>query len=75
MAKLTYMTGSLKLKLNQGLDHMTGEDKIITKSFSNVKESASADDMIAVATAISGLQKHDHFETQVAKNYLIDTME
>ena len=71
MANLTYMTGSLKLKLNQGLDHMTGEDKIITKSFSNVKESASADDMEAVALAIGGLQKDDHYETQVARSYTI----
>ena len=71
MAKLTYLTGSLKLKINKGLD----EEMIVTKSFSNVKESATADDMIAVATAIGGLQSHDHFETQVAKNYLIDTME
>ena len=62
---------SLKLKINKGLD----EEMIVTKSFSNVKESASADDMEAVATAIGGLQTHDHFETQVAKNYLIDTME
>lgn len=71
MAKLTYLTGSLKLKINKGLD----EEMIVTKSFSNVKESASADDMEAVATAIGGLQTHDHYETQVAKNYLIDTME
>ena len=71
MAKLTYNTGSLKLKINKGLD----EEMIVTKSFSNVKESASADDMEAVATAIGGLQTHDHYETQVAKNYLIDTME
>lgn len=71
MAKLTYNTGSLKLKINKGLD----EEIIVTKSFSNVKESASADDMAAVATAIGGLQKHDHFETQVARSYIIDTME
>ena len=71
MATLMYNTGSLKLKINKGLD----EDIIVTKSFSNVKESASADDMEAVATAIGGLQTHDHYETQVAKNYLIDTME
>ena len=74
MANLMYNTGSLKLKINKGLD-LSGKDIIVTKSFSNVKESASADDMAAVATAIGGLQKHDHFETQVAKNYLIDTME
>ena len=67
MAKLTYLTGSLKLKINKGLD----EEMIVTKSFSNVKESASADDMEAVATAIGGLQTHDHYETQVAKNYTI----
>ena len=71
MANLTYITGSLKLKLNKGLDHNTGKDLIATKSFSNVKESASADDMEAVALAIGGLQKHDHYETQVAKNYTI----
>ena len=74
MAKLTYLTGSLKLKINKGLD-LEGKEMIVTKSFSNVKESASVDDMEAVATAIGGLQTHDHFETQVAKNYLIDTME
>ena len=74
MATLMYNTGSLKLKINKGLD-LSGKDIIVTKSFSNVKESASADDMIAVATAIGGLQQHDHYETQVAKNYLIDTME
>ena len=70
MANLTYMTGSLKLKINQGLD-LDGKDIIVTKSFSNVKESATADDMEAVALAIGGLQKHDHYETQVAKNYTI----
>ena len=70
MANLTYMTGSLKLKINQGLD-LDGKDIIVTKSFSNVKESATADDMEAVALAIGGLQKHDHYETQVAKNYII----
>lgn len=74
MAKLTYLTGSLKLKLSKGLD-INDKEMIVTKSFSNVKESASVDDMEAVATAIGGLQTHDHYETQVAKNYLIDTME
>ena len=67
MAKLTYITGSLKLKINKGLD----EEIIVTKSFSNVKESATADDMAEVATAIGGLQTHDHYETQVAKSYII----
>ena len=67
MAKLTYLTGSLKLKINKGLD----EDIIVTKSFSNVKESASADDMEAVALAIGGLQKDDHYETQVTRSYTI----
>ena len=67
MANLTYVTGSLKLKINKGLD----EDIIVTKSFSNVKESASADDMEAVALAIGGLQKDDHYETQVTRSYTI----
>ena len=67
MANLTYITGSLKLKINKGLD----EEIIVTKSFSNVKESASADDMEAVALAIGGLQKDDHYETQVTRSYTI----
>ena len=67
MATLMYNTGSLKLKINKGLD----EDIIVTKSFSNVKESASADDMEAVALAIGGLQKDDHYETQVTRSYTI----
>lgn len=70
MATLMYNTGSLKLKINKGLD-LNGKDIIVTKSFSNVKESASADDMEAVALAIGGLQKDDHYETQVARNYTI----
>lgn len=70
MATLMYNTGSLKLKINKGLD-LNDKEIIVTKSFSNVKESASADDMEAVATAIGGLQKDDHYETQVAKNYTI----
>lgn len=71
MAKLTYLTGSLKLKLSKGLD-INDKEMIVTKSFSNVKESATADDMEAVANAIGGLQKHDHFETQVARSYTIE---
>lgn len=67
MATLMYNTGSLKLKINQGLD----DEIIVTKSFSNVKESATADDMEAVALAIGGLQKHDHYETQVTRSYTI----
>ena len=70
MATLMYNTGSLKLKINKGLD-LNGKDIIVTKSFSNVKESASADDMEAVALAIGGLQKDDHYETQVTRSYTI----
>ena len=70
MANLTYMTGSLKLKINKGLD-INDNEIIVTKSFSNVRESASAEDMEAVALAIGGLQKDDHYETQVTKSYVI----
>ena len=70
MANLTYMTGSLKLKINKGLD-INDKDIIVTKSFSNVRESASAEDMEAVATAIGSLQKDDHYETQIARSYII----
>ena len=70
MANLTYITGSLKLKINKGLD-INDNEIIVTKSFSNVRESASAEDMEAVALAIGGLQKDDHYETQVTKSYVI----
>lgn len=70
MANLTYMTGSLKLKINKGLD-INDKEIIVTKSFSNVRESASAEDMEAVATAIGSLQKDDHYETQVTRSYVI----
>ena len=70
MATLMYNTGSLKLKINKGLD-LNGKDIIVTKSFSNVRESASAEDMEAVATAIGSLQKDDHYETQVTRSYTI----
>ena len=71
MANFVEMGASLKLKLNKGLD-LNGKDMIATKSFSNLKESASADDVLAVAEALAGLQKHDHYETRVSRDYVIE---
>ncbi|MDU2197742.1 MAG: DUF1659 domain-containing protein [Peptostreptococcaceae bacterium] len=45
---------SLKLQFNRGLG-TNGKVIIKSKTFSNLKEDASADDVLAVATAISNL--------------------
>ena len=45
---------SLKLQFNSGLG-TNGKVIIKSKTFSNLKEDASADDVLAVATAISNL--------------------
>ena len=52
---------SLKLQFNKGLDS-NGKDVIGSKTFSNLKESSSADDILAVANAIGELQKHDLYD-------------
>lgn len=53
---------SLKLQFNRGLG-TNGKAIIKSKTFSNLKEDASSDDVLAVATAISNLQKHDLYDT------------
>lgn len=71
MANFVEMGASLKLKLNRGLD-LNGKEMVGTKTFSNLKESASADDVLAVAEALSGLQQHDHYETRVTREFIIE---
>ena len=71
MAQFVENGASLKLKLNKGLD-IDGKEMVATKSFSNLKESASADDVLAVAEAIGGLQQYDHYETRVSKEYIVE---
>ena len=53
---------SLKLQFNRGLG-TNGKVIIKSKTFSNLKEDASSNDVLAVSTAISNLQKHDLYDT------------
>ena len=52
----------LRLKFDLGKDDSTGKTKVKSKTFSNVKHSASNDDMYVVGDAIASLQKHDLLE-------------
>ena len=51
----------LKLQFNKGLGS-NGKAQISSKTFSNLKENATADDVLEVANAISDLQKHDLYD-------------
>ncbi|MBC5997666.1 DUF1659 domain-containing protein [Romboutsia ilealis] len=52
---------SLKLQFNKGLGP-NGKAVMGSKTFSNLKESSSADDILEVANAIGNLQKHDLYD-------------
>ena len=52
---------SLKLQFNKGLGS-NGKAVIGSKTFSNLKESSSADDILSVANANGELQKHDLYD-------------
>ena len=52
---------SLKLQFNKGLGS-NGKAVRGSKTFSNLKESSSADDILSVANAIGELQKHDLYD-------------
>ena len=69
MAQLIQDSATLKIKYSAFID---GEDKIYTKSFSNVKESASADALNEVANALQGLHKHTMDSNYLVKTYLIE---
>ncbi|RDY27420.1 DUF1659 domain-containing protein [Romboutsia weinsteinii] len=58
---------SLKLKFNHGAD-TNGKAVIKTKSFANVKPTATNDDLYAVATSLSSLQEHDLYEVSKVDN-------
>ena len=60
---------SLKLVLGIGEYNDNGTEKMKSKTFSNVKEGANADDLNAVAEALASLQKYSLEETyQVITN-------
>ena len=60
---------SLKLVLGTGDYNDNGTEKMKSKTFSNVRENASADNLNAVAEALASLQKYTLHETyQVITN-------
>ena len=62
MAIVTKNPTSLKLRFDCGIDDTTGKTKTKNKTYSNLKHSASNDDIYAVGDAIASLQKHDLLE-------------
>lgn len=52
---------SLKLQFSKGLG-TDGKPLTGSKTFSNLKEDAASDDVLAVANALANLQKHDLYD-------------
>ena len=52
----------LRLKFDLGKDDSTGKTKVKSKTFSNVKHSASNEDVYEVASAIEPLQQYPVLE-------------
>ncbi|WP_042221506.1 DUF1659 domain-containing protein [Oceanobacillus manasiensis] len=57
MAVAELMSSTLRLVFNHGIDPETGNPSYKTKSFTNVKASATADQLYAIAKAVEGLQE------------------
>ena len=53
---------SLRMKFDLGKDDSTGKTKVKSKTFSNVKHSASNEDVYEVASAIESLQQYPVLE-------------
>ena len=62
MAIVTKNPTALKLRFDCGIDDTTRKNKTKSKTYSNLKHSASNDDMYVVGDAIASLQKHDLLE-------------
>ncbi|MEC5423484.1 DUF1659 domain-containing protein [Virgibacillus sp. C22-A2] len=57
MAVADIMKSTLQLVFNDGVDSKTGLPAYKSKSFNNVKTSANADQLYAIANAVVSLQK------------------
>lgn len=53
---------SLRLKLDCGLNDLTGKTVVKSKTFSNVRPNSSVDDVYAVGVALGSLQEYDVME-------------
>ncbi|GAQ16901.1 hypothetical protein OPHB3_0825 [Oceanobacillus picturae] len=57
MAVAELMNSSLRLVFENGIDEDSGNPSFKTKSFTNVKGSATADQLYSIATAVAALQE------------------
>jgi len=57
MAIQELMSTSLQLVFSEGIDESSGQPIYKTKSFNNVKTTADAEQLYAVATALAALQE------------------
>ena len=53
---------SLRLKLDCGVNELTGKTVVKSKTFSNVRPNASVDDVYQVGVALGSLQQYDVLE-------------
>ena len=53
---------SLRLKLDCGVNELTGKTVVKSKTFSNVRPNASVEDVYQVAVALGSLQQYDVLE-------------
>lgn len=66
MARSTLIRSQLRLVLDNGTHPTSGKMVFKTKSFSNIKTDANADQLYAVAESLAGLQTLPLFEVERA---------
>ncbi|MGM8213619.1 DUF1659 domain-containing protein [Virgibacillus sp. W0430] len=64
MAEANLMNSQLRLIFDDGTDLFSGEALYKSKNFNNVKTSATANQLYAVATAMAGLQQRPLYLVQ-----------
>ncbi|SFE11444.1 Protein of unknown function [Lentibacillus persicus] len=57
MAEQQMVGSRMRLVLDDGIDETSGKQLFKSKGFNNVKTSATADQLYAIATAVTGLQE------------------
>lgn len=64
MAVADMITSKLQLILDDGEDVLTGKPVYKTKSFNNVKTTATATQLYAIASAVAGLQERPLYNVE-----------
>ncbi|MGL5316428.1 MAG: DUF1659 domain-containing protein [Peptostreptococcaceae bacterium] len=62
MAVQTKNPSGLKLRFDCGINEATGKTKVKSRTYSNVRPSATATELFEVGNSIGGLQKYDVLE-------------